>query len=776
MKMLTAHLENFRSTQDLSEDFSTDGTHALVGPPGSGKSTVFAGYLFSLFGDPGPDQELLDLRYDKAAEGSEVVADYTWTHNGVHYRTRRTLRRGRRQGKPMEKAAAQMWRDGVEIDNMTPTLMTAEVTKILGMGARGLTGSSLIRQGEVDKLTTAAPTEVQRLVEEHTGISELTKARDAARKEATEARRVADALPGSLPEVHDAVDAADLAQQDADRLDAAAETVRANATRARENWEHAHTRATSLQEAAAAAQATRERIIAAETTLESAIDAEQRALSEATETGIGDTVEPGAVEDTWRRLSQQRTVVADAGNALLAAHRTAGITSSEADSAAQAVGQAHDERTRLLAEQQTIAAELEETTTRGHQQRGMEAAAAAEVARLDKAIATLTGMAGKNAHCPTCQQSLDDANTLVEELQTQRRRAQAAMSAAKAALTDLSEAVAALNERTRAVQSSLEQVAALGREAESAASRAQAAQAAEVTALSACGALLPEPASGYSATVEALRTLKADIDNQLSRVGEQRSAVRQLTRCRELTASARRRLADVVGEAVAAPDPQAVAEALAAATQLRVTADALAEESAAATSGAQVALMGAAQLRSAAEVAQRQWDRKQTAVRAAEIADTTAQTLAAYRQDLIGDFCDGISAAATELLAQFGGEHVAFRLDSEFVPRVELADGRLRKTSSLSGGEKARAGLAFRLGISMQITDGGLPAQLIGDEITSYLDEDGRRQILDVISALFTTPILVSHTNEILDHASVVHQLWRSPMGTTEVLPSDLAS
>ena len=101
------------------------------------------------------------------------------------------------------------------------------------------------------------------------------------------------------------------------------------------------------------------------------------------------------------------------------------------------------------------------------------------------------------------------------------------------------------------------------------------------------------------------------------------------------------------------------------------------------------------------------------------------------------------------------------------MPRVELADGRLRKTSSLSGGEKARVGLAFRLGIIMQITDGGLPDQIIGDEITQYLDDDGRRQVVATISDLFASPILVSHTAEILDYATLVHRVERTPLGAT---------
>src|SRR5699024_9458086 len=108
----------------------------------------------------------------------------------------------------------------------------------------------------------------------------------------------------------------------------------------------------------------------------------------------------------------------------------------------------------------------------------------------------------------------------------------------------------------------------------------------------------------------------------------------------------------------------------------------------------------------------------------AEVQRGIASTLAALREDMLADAVARIGEAATELLQQFGGEHTAFHLDADFVPQVELPNGELRKTKLLSGGEKARAGLAFRLGIAMQATDGRLPDQIFGDEITQYLDED----------------------------------------------------
>ena len=60
--------------------------------------------------------------------------------------------------------------------------------------------------------------------------------------------------------------------------------------------------------------------------------------------------------------------------------------------------------------------------------------------------------------------------------------------------------------------------------------------------------------------------------------------------------------------------------------------------------------------------------------------------------------------------------------------------------------------------------------QIVADEVTSYLDDDGRRQVVSTIAELFSSPILISHTSEILDHATEVHRVSRSPLGTTAIV------
>lgn len=767
MRLLTAHLENFRSAAALDMDFSEDGCHAITGRPGAGKSSVFAGLLFAMYGNPGPDQDLLDLRYDRAAERDAVVADYTWEHNGTLYRTRRELRRGNRNGKPIERAAAQMWRDGTEIDGMTPTALTKEVTAIIGMTDRSYAGSSLIRQGEVDTLTTAAPGVVQELVEAHTGIGAISKLRDHARKRGSETRAVAESLPGSLDDVESAAEAARTAHEQAAPIVSAAADAAARAERTRTDWQQADRVASNLRDRARLAQRVRDELVASEAALQSAQDAADNADQVVEELGCDTSADAAELDNNRNTLTARRSALAEAGNAAFYTGQEVAAADADIGTATTDMADGSDRRRNL--EQQLTQLDGEYAAAQEQLRSSQVEAntAQAEVGKLDKALAALREA---QACCPTCQQLLDDPGSLIATLCEQRDRAAALAATARERGTASAALIAGHEKQMTALRGHVDEIDKLGAAHEQALRRGRRAAAARDQALARCTELLDTRVDDADSAVDIIKTVIADVDAELGRIAEQRAALHTAAVAWQTVRRATDRHDCARAAVVDAPAPEVVDEAIAEATRLRSEADSAVRESADAASAANAAKVGCAQLDSAYEVAAAQWERKQSAVRDAEIAHTTAGALAAYRQDLIADFCAGISAAATELLERFGGEHVAFHLDSDFVPRVELADGRIRKTSSLSGGEKARAGLAFRLGISMQITGDSLPDQVVADEVTTYLDEEGRAQVVAAIADLFTSPILISHTSEILDYATVVHELQRSPLGVTELV------
>ncbi|MBM4568983.1 AAA family ATPase [Rhodococcus hoagii] len=776
MQIITGHIYNYRSIEDLTLDFEADGIHALIGPPGSGKSSFLGALGFALYGDPGPGIDLVDLRHDKADDKSPAGADITWRHGQDTYRTVREMRRGTRGGKPVEKTTARMWRNGTELEGMTPTLLTAEITKILGMSGRAFRGANMIAQGEVDTLATATPSEVTALVEEHTGVSQVTKLRDQARKAATDKQSIADGTVGSPEAVTDA----EQREQEAIKAHAEAEAehraAAAKADRARSEWEQANATAMQLRADERRARQSRDTVVAASAVADAAARrvADLRVLiADQKMTGI--TV--AELSDQIADLQETYTAITTAGATLSGAAKAVDATSAETAAAEQIL--ARVDVAAVTAQLQAATADREQAETALRAADREQAAARSEADKLAKSLQVLHAADG-HADCPTCRQSIDDLAELSADLERQRDTALDA--AGKAAAT-----VAAMTDRRRAAdnlaaeaQRELQHAEQARHQVEQARRRGQAAASDQGRGLDALVGLLGGldvalvPALADTADVAACLTAARETLREVNARGQELQASRQLlldvAAAEQELARARTAVKDAEATVVDAPDPQEVAAAEAAAAEARGRLDIVDREASDARAMLSATNTGMLQLSNDADLARERWRRKRAALQDAEVARGIADSLTALRQDLLAEYAQQISESATELLQRFGGEHVAFHLDSDFVPCVELVDGRLRKTKLLSGGEKARAGLAFRLGISMQVTDGGLPDQILGDEITQYLDDEGRRAIVETIGELFASPILVSHTDEVLDYATSVHQLTRNPLGATEVV------
>ncbi|MCF8786286.1 MULTISPECIES: AAA family ATPase [Rhodococcus] len=776
MQIITGHIYNYRSIEDLTLDFEADGIHALIGAPGSGKSSFLGAIGFALYGDPGPGIDLIDLRNDNADTKAPAGADITWRQGQDTYRTVREMRRGVRGGKPIEKTTARMWHNGVEIEHMTPTLMTAEVTRILGMSGRAFRGANMIAQGEVDTLATATPTEVTALVEEHTGVSHITKLRDRARKDAGDKQAIADAALGSP----DAVAQAELREREAEKAhsdaEADASAANAKAARARADWEQLNAKVRDLRDQERCARQARESVVAAS----AVADAAERRLAELhtliADQGLADA-RPEDLEDRITDLREAAHAITTAGANLSAAENT--LEAAEREAAAAERSAASIDVTRVQAQLTTAQTDRQRAEEALRAADRQQATARSEASKLAKAIHVLRDSAGE-AHCPTCRQSIDDLDDLVTDLDRQRSAADRAAQDAAATVTNMTAQRRAADTAASEAQRLLQYAEQAQRHIEQTQQRLHTARTARSRGLDELVAVLrsldadllpPLPSDVTAQTcLDIARTALASVNER----GQLLQASRQLLLDRAAAeaelADATHTLREAQAAVVNAPDPAAVTAAESAATEARTHLDDLDREASDARAMLAAAQTGLLQVSDDADLAREHWRRKRVALREAEVARGIADSLTALRQDLLADYAQQISESATELLQRFGGEHVAFHLDSDFVPHVELIDGRRRKLKLLSGGEKARAGLAFRLGISMQVTDGGLPDQIFGDEITQYLDDEGRRAIVETIGELFASPILISHTDEVLDYATSVHELTRDLLGATEVV------
>lgn len=791
MRIIKIHLFNFRSVEDLTFNAATDGMHLIYGAYGTGKSSFLTGVRFALFGDNGQAGNNLDLRRRGSADNDDAGCEVTFTHGQDTIVARRWLRRSNRKTGPVEKGHASLTINGRPVDGITPTKLTQQIEEILGMNAKAFTSAAMIPQGEVATLMTAPPSEVQELVERHTGLDQLTRARDTARKTAREAQTKADSLPGDPERVWELEDQLGDAAADLEAKKTAETTARERCEATAKLADTADGELTRLRSAENAAQTYRQNLAAARErctltanavtaaereahdagiNLDSTADDDRAALAEVDQQ-MENIVEAGrAVADTTRRIEEAAANTASARTAYDTHQQKA--TQATADSAAL-----DDKENQLTRDREAAEATLHDT----HRAYTI---ADTTIDRLDKAIAALEGQHGNGHTCPTCNQEVDHYDALVAELRDSRaaadhdkQQAQRQGTAARQESDRIARELAALP----AQRATIERTHMALENAQRDLDRAQAAETTARDNAEAARAHLHEviashhraPGEDPLETGRAIhRNLTAARDSLVSAAN-----LRQRLRTAQTAAdTATRDMEDLENSPVHAPGEDEITAATQRAADRRGEAN-----------DAHQALTEAVSDRAAAESAhnivahqlreaKQELDYKDQATREATVAKGEADVLAALRSDLLAEYTANICRAASDMLAGFGGEYVAFHLDDDFVPRAELTDGTLVRTAILSGGESALIGLAFRIGLTLTITGGGLPEQIIGDEVTNYLDEEGRRMVLSLLNQTFTSVILISHTDEAQDYASETHAVERVELGTTRWVKAEDAA
>lgn len=771
MRITHLHGTNFRSLDDVAIDLTNDGMIALIGAPGSGKSSLLSLVPFVLYGDTGQNGALTDLRRRGSDESERCGGAVTLTHNGDRIEASRWLTRTRPKGKIKETGHASLTINGEPVDGITPTRLTSEITRILGQPKDAFRGANFIGQGEVDILATATPTEVQALVEHHTGLASLTRARQRAREASREAATTAKALPGDEAELERAeVNLAEAVEETTAARETAS-TAAAQRDRSRKHLDTAAEEADRLRRASDAARSSKDRLVGARAIAESARQRVVQAEQEAVET-IGE-IDLSTVDARMADVDAKLQDLTDAGvsykHSRTAAAR-AETYAAETHRTAQGI-----DRDALGREIETAKTKITAADSDGRAAAERGAAAESEMKRLERALAQLNHAESGKACCPTCRQQVADLDGLRSQFQQEVADCRARLDSAHA---DRRTAGAAHEQASRV----LDRATAALREADSAARDAERADQDRHVAASTAeerAQAMREAITAVGGQVVADCVGQELLDAGLSAHAHAKKVMGGLQAAQQAGQAVRRAHVAVADadKAVAAaqeglrdePDPQALQEAVETVKQLQIDHD---EKVAAASRAAQIlsaAEVGVGQLQVWVETERAKWNAKSKALADAEVAAGTADAISALRSELLAEYTGQISASATELLARFGGEHVAFHLDSDFVPRVELMDGTLVDTRTLSGGEKARAGLAFRLGITLQITKGGVPDQVLGDEVTNYLDEDGRRAVIAALQQLFPSVVLISHTSEALDFASHTISLERDPLGSTTV-------
>ncbi|RQG99711.1 DNA double-strand break repair ATPase Rad50 [Natrarchaeobius oligotrophus] len=172
MRVDRVRLRNFKCYGDADLELER-GVTVVHGVNGSGKSTLLEAVFFALYGSKALDERTLD---DVITTGEEECEVELWfTHDGRAYHVERRLTlRG-------DRAATTK----CVLETPTETIEGArdvrrEVTSLLRMDADAFVNCAYVRQGEVNKLIHASPSERQDMIDDLLQLGALEEYRERA--------------------------------------------------------------------------------------------------------------------------------------------------------------------------------------------------------------------------------------------------------------------------------------------------------------------------------------------------------------------------------------------------------------------------------------------------------------------------------------------------------------------------------------------------------------------------------------------------------------------
>jgi exonuclease SbcC len=164
-------LTNFKPYADADLELD-DGVTVIHGLNGSGKSSLLDACFFALYGARALDETLDDL---VTTGVDEAEIDLWFTHDDASYHVHRRLRRS---GDRIQTAACTL--DGPEATYDGARDVRDRVSGMLRMDADAFVNCAYVRQGEVNKLINATPTERQTMLDDLLQLGRLEEYRERA--------------------------------------------------------------------------------------------------------------------------------------------------------------------------------------------------------------------------------------------------------------------------------------------------------------------------------------------------------------------------------------------------------------------------------------------------------------------------------------------------------------------------------------------------------------------------------------------------------------------
>ncbi|WP_284011958.1 DNA double-strand break repair ATPase Rad50 [Halobaculum litoreum] len=173
MRFDRLRLRNFKPYADTDLRLS-DGVTVIHGLNGSGKSSLLEACFFALYGSKALDGTLADV-VTNGAEESEV--ELWFSHDGRSYHVRRELKR---YGDQIQTTTCVLESDDEAVVRDGAREVRSFVADLLRMDAEAFVNCAYVRQGEVNKLINATPSERQDMIDDLLQLGKLEEYRERA--------------------------------------------------------------------------------------------------------------------------------------------------------------------------------------------------------------------------------------------------------------------------------------------------------------------------------------------------------------------------------------------------------------------------------------------------------------------------------------------------------------------------------------------------------------------------------------------------------------------
>ena len=748
MRITRLYLRGYRVFGDELDLPMPAGLVGIYGVNGAGKSALVESIRWTLFGKartPKDEVRTSDIK-------SDCVTEVEFEHEGHLYLVRRTL-----TGQNATPKAEAHWNGQQVAEGVTDVRRYVE--SVLGMDDTAFRASVFAEQKQVSAFSDVSPDKRRELVLRLLGITPLERARDLARADARDNKKLHDNLQQKLPDLDELRGLLALAE-DACTARQAEATV---ANEALADAVAARDAADVTFEAADALRSDYERMV-------NEGKATVALLKETTERRAQLEAEQEALADAATRIEVLRPLVDGLGEREL---RLAGLRAVHA--AEQAVAKLPTGDAPPEPDEAPLDAARAAADAAGAEAADLQGALRGARAELERAEASAARSDTLSAEedCPVCGQSLGEA---FEQVQAHRH----------AEVRDAAERAATLEQ----------QLAAATTSAATARTKVEAAQKALRTAQQAWGAWQEQSgrrAAAEAALADALASLpggkpkKGELHRLTDEVTAGKDAAVELQRLegrldrREAVDAELVSLIARIDDLAAAADalrvqvkelgfkPEALADAKAAREKARAAADARTKEVADTQASA---IKAAAAVDAAKErLTQGEASHAELASLVEEVRHTAraAELLSEFRNTVVQAIGPQLAMQAADLFAELTDhEYEQLDVDPEtFEIRIRDA-GIEHGLARFSGSETDLANLALRIAISehVRFQSGGAVGLLVLDEVFGPLDPDRKERMLQALNRLgsrFRQVLVITHDAEIKEQLPSAIEVVKLP-------------